>query len=173
MAEENQMRAITIDKMVINIGTGNDDKVQSSAKKLLELLTGSKPAAARAKKRYPAFKIAKGQEIGTFITLRGSRIEPVAKKLFDAVDNKVKESSITDNSLSFGIKEYIDIRGVKYDPKIGMMGMNVNLSFKRRGLRVVLRKRGQSTIPNKHRKISRDEIKAFMQKKFGVEAAQQ
>jgi large subunit ribosomal protein L5 len=173
MAGDNPMREIIIDKLVVNIGTGSDGKAQESAEKLLSLLTGGKPVAARSKKRLPAFKISKGQEIGAFITLRGNKIDPIAKKLFDAVDNKIKESSVTDNSLCFGIREYIDISGVKYDPKIGMMGMNVNLSFRRKGLRVALRKRKMSKVPERHRKVSRDEIKEFIKKRFNAEIMQQ
>ncbi len=73
--------------------------------------------------------------------MRGEPAKKLVMKLFEAVDNKIKETAITNNSLSFGIPEYIDISGVKYDPKVGMLGMNVNVSFKRSGLRVALRKR--------------------------------
>ena len=70
-------------------------------------------------------------------------------RLLEAVDNKVKPNAITKNSMSFGIREYIDISGLKYDPKIGMMGLNINVSFRRRGQRVSLRKRQRSEGPTK------------------------
>ncbi len=165
----NPMQDIIMEKLVINIGTGGEDKVFNNAKALLELITKRKPSASVSKKRNPAFKITKGQRIGTFVTLRDAGKEALAKRLLDSVDDKLKESAVTDNSVSFGIREYIDISGVKYDPKIGMLGMNVNLSFKRKGERVTLRKRKISDVAKKHRVIPRDTIKEYMKNKFNVE----
>ncbi len=169
MAEENRMRELVLDKLVINIGTGSDDNAQAHAKRLLEIITNRKPADAVSKKRNPAFKVSKGQKIGAFVTVRGQGIKPLATRLIDAVDNRLKETAVADNSVSFGIREYIDISGVKYDPKIGMLGMNVNLAFKRRGSRVALRKRMRATVPKKHRIVERDTIKGYMKKEFKVE----
>lgn len=169
MAEENKMRELVLDKLVINIGTGSDENAQAHAKRLLEIITSRKPADAISKKRNPAFKVSKGQKIGAFVTVRGQGIKPLATRLIDAVDSKLKETAVADNSVSFGIHEYIDISGVKYDPKIGMLGMNVNLAFKRRGARVALRKRMRAGIPKKHRIVERDRIKDYMKKEFDVE----
>ncbi|MCL5430426.1 MAG: 50S ribosomal protein L5 [Candidatus Marsarchaeota archaeon] len=113
------MKAINVEKLVINMGTGSDENIQHNAKRLLEIVTGRKPADAYSKKRNPAFKISKGQKIGAFVTIRGKEIRPIATKMLDAIDSRLKESSVSNNSLSFGIREYIDIAGVKYDPKIG------------------------------------------------------
>ena len=171
MAESNPMQAIRINKVVINIGTGNEEKHAEAAKKLLEMMTGKKPAEELSKRRAPAFKITKGQVIGAFVTLRGQKADELLKKLFDAIDNKVKESSVTQNSLSFGVKEYIDIRGIKYDPAIGMLGMNVNVSFNRRGMRVRERKRMASRIPERHGIVGRDLIKGYVKSRYSVEVA--
>jgi large subunit ribosomal protein L5 len=164
----NPMRKIFIDKVVINIGTGSEAPAQLNAKRLLEIISGEKPADEISRKRNPAFKITKGQKIGAFVTLRRGKAVDIAKRLFDAVDNKVRERSITNNSLSFGINEYIDISGVKYDPKIGMLGMNVSMSFRRPGMRVALRKRRRAYVSRSHSVIAPDEIKGFLEGKFNV-----
>ncbi len=173
MVDNNIMRDLRLNKLVINIGTGSDENLQLNAKRLIEAITGRKPANEISRTRNPSFKIAKGQKIGAFVTIRGEHAKKLAVKLFDAVDNKIKESSITSNSLSFGIAEYIDISGVKYDPKIGMLGMNVNLSFRRSGLRVALRKRRNSKVPSKHRSVSREEIIDYIKKEFNVSIVEQ
>ncbi|MDE1811209.1 MAG: 50S ribosomal protein L5, partial [Candidatus Micrarchaeota archaeon] len=129
-----------------------------------------KPANELSRTRNPAFKISKGQKIGAFVTIRGEKARPLIAKLFDAVDNKVQDRSITSNGVSFGIKEYIDISGIKYDPKVGMLGMNVNLSFRRNGLRVALRKRKRNYVPVSHRAIPKEEVKEFLSKEFKIEA---
>lgn len=166
------MREVIINKMVINIGSGSDAAQQQSARRLLESLTGRKPANEISKKRNPSFKITKGQSIGAFVTIRGAQAKPIIKRLLDAANNSFKESAISGNSLSFGLREYIDISGMKYDPKIGMLGMNVNISFKRRGIRVIERKRNSSQIPDHHRRVSKEEILSYMQREFGAKMAE-
>ncbi|MFI5412830.1 MAG: 50S ribosomal protein L5 [Candidatus Micrarchaeales archaeon] len=169
MPEENKMKEIFVDRLVINIGTGSEKNTLANARKLLEVITARKPSNSYSKKRNPAFKIVKGQQIGTFVTIRGDDITPLAKRLLDSVENKLRSSCVTNNSVSFGVREYIDISGVKYDPKIGMLGMNVNLSFKRKGERVSLRKRKRGEIPAKHRIIPKDIIKNYMQTQYKIE----
>jgi len=169
MAEPNPMQEVRISKLVINIGSGSDEKQNAAARRLLELITGRRPADEISKKRRPAFKITKGQRIGAFVTLRGKGANELLKRLLDAVDNRIKDSSITPNSLSFGIKEYIDIRGIKYDPAIGMLGMNVNVAFGRVGGRVRTRKRSAAAIPNRHGIVDRGMISEFVKKNYNLE----
>jgi large subunit ribosomal protein L5 len=173
MDQKNPMQNIRINKVVINIGTGSDEQLHLNAKRLIETLTGRKPADEISRTRNPSFKIAKGQKIGAFVTVRGDDARKLAARLFEAVDNKVKPESVTNNSLSFGIAEYIDISGIKYDPKVGMLGMNVNVSFKRSGLRVALKKIKQSRISKRHRTIPRNEIIDYIGREFGVRPIEQ
>jgi large subunit ribosomal protein L5 len=168
MADVNPMRSISINKVVLNIGTGHDDNLQGNAKRLLNLISGRDAADEISKRRNPAFKITKGQKIGAFVTLRGQLGRDVLKRLLEAVDNKVKPNAITKNSMSFGIREYIDISGLKYDPKIGMMGLNVNVSFRRKGMRVQLRKRQRGEVPPSHRNIAPEEITDYMTREFKI-----
>lgn len=165
----NPMTAIRINRVVLNIGTGNDEKAQAGAKKLLQFITGRKPADGLSKKRIPTFKITKGTKISAFVTLRGAPAKDILKKMFAAVDNKIPQSAISENSASFGIREYIEIPGVKYDPSVGMLGMNVSISFMRSGLRVSIRKRQMARIPKRHRIISKEEIAEYLNKEFGTE----
>ncbi|MEM3841419.1 MAG: hypothetical protein QXN59_01855 [Candidatus Micrarchaeaceae archaeon] len=168
MESANVMRNVYIDKLTLNIGTGSDERVQENAKKLITLITGRTAADGLSKKRNPSFKITKGSKIAAFVTIRGIEARKLAAKLLDAVDNRVKASSIKDNTFSFGIREYIDIDGIKYDPAIGMLGMNVNLSFKRKGYRVCLRKWKNSSIPSRHKRVSAEEIKEYLSREYKV-----
>ncbi len=162
------MHAARLEKLVINIGTGTDPQVLANARKLLELITARKPADEISKKRIPGFKTTKGQKIGTFVTLRGAPAKAMAAKLLEAVDNKLTKYAVTQNSISFGIKEYIDISGVKYDPKIGMLGMNVNMAFARPGIRIEQRKRRASEVPKHHKIIKPAELWGYAKKEFNV-----
>ncbi|MGC8652153.1 MAG: 50S ribosomal protein L5 [Candidatus Micrarchaeia archaeon] len=166
------MRDIYISKVVINIGTGSDSNMHDNAVKILQAITQAKPADEIARRRNPAFKVAKGQKIGAFVTLRGKKAAELLPRLFEAVDNRIKPSSISTNSVNFGIKEYIDVSGIKYDPKIGMLGMNVNVTLSRPGMRVMLRKARRADVPAKHSIIGKDEIKNYLKSKFNVEVLQ-
>ncbi|HDD72351.1 MAG TPA: 50S ribosomal protein L5, partial [Candidatus Bathyarchaeota archaeon] len=67
----------------------------------------------------------------------------------------------------FGIREHIDIPGTKYDPKVGIFGMDVCVSVERPGYRIMRRKRCRTKIPRKHR-VSREEAIRFIEEKFNV-----
>ncbi len=168
MADSNAMRSISIDKVVLNMGIGSNEEMFQNAKLLLEKLTESKPVPTHSKRRRPELKLRKGQVIGAMITLRNEAAAKMLKRAVDANDGIVKKESISNNSLSFGVKEYIYFQGVKYDPKIGMLGLNVNVSFTRPGRRIELRRRSRSAIGSKHKSIGNDEIAAYMEKNFGA-----
>ncbi|ASI13413.1 50S ribosomal protein L5p [Candidatus Mancarchaeum acidiphilum] len=168
MSDKNSMKDIEIDKVVINIGSGSDSKLQDNAKRLLEKITHMKPADSLSKRRNPTFKISKGTKIGAFVTLRGKNASTLLPKLFEAADNKLKPKAITTNTINFGIREYIDINGIKYDPSIGMLGMNVNVALKRPGFRVADKKIKRGKIREHHKKISNEEITEFVKNKFKV-----
>ncbi|MEM3279877.1 MAG: 50S ribosomal protein L5 [Candidatus Micrarchaeaceae archaeon] len=168
MADENQMTTPYIEKVVLNIGIGQNENQFGAAKMLLNRLTGHNAVATVSKKRRPSLKLKKGQIIGAMVTLRKGSAKDMLARALDAENNTIKSSSISDNSLSFGVKEYIDFAGIKYDPKIGMLGLNVNASFSRKGKRVELRRRGKAKVGARHARVRRDEIAEYLKKNFNV-----
>ncbi len=164
----NPMREILLEKVVVNIGIGDKEDNYANAKALLEKLTGKQSIATKAKMRQPEFKIRKGQVIGAVVTLRGAAAYDLLKKAIDANNNAVYESAVANNSLNFGVSEYIYFSGVKYDPKIGMLGMNINSAFGRKGKRVEMRKRKSARVAPDHRNITTEEIKHYVESKFGA-----
>jgi len=88
--------------------------------------------------------------------------------LFEAVNRKLKSASFTSyGNFSFGIKEYIDIPGMSYDPSIGILGMDVAVNLGRPGYRVKYRKRRSSKIGKNHL-ITKEEAIEFIRNKFNV-----
>jgi large subunit ribosomal protein L5 len=168
MANENPMRDIYLDKVVVNIGIGDNDNMFQNARLLLEKITGKKPVATLSKRRRPELGIRKGQIIGAMVTLRNDDARSMLKKALEANESVFKESCISNNSLSFGVKEYIYLQGVKYDPAIGMLGMNVNAAFARKGKRVESKRIRASKVSKKHGRINKEEIITFVEKNFGA-----
>jgi large subunit ribosomal protein L5 len=159
---------IRIEKVVVNSGAGESGEKLQKAKKMIEMITGRKALLTKARKREQTFKIKKGEPIGVKVTLRKKAAEEFLKRAFAAVDNKIKESSFDGfGNLSFGIKEYLYIPGTKYDPSIGILGLDVCVSFSRPGFRVKYRKRKRSKIPLKHYPTKEECVK-FLKEKFGV-----
>lgn len=169
MENDNPMREIRIEKVTINIGVGEPGERLEKARELLRRLTGKKPTITRAKKKVPKWSIRQGLPIGVKVTLRGKEAEEFLKRAFEAVGNKIYKSSFDENgNFSFGIREYIDIPGMKYDPSIGVFGMDVCVTLERPGYRVKRRKVHRAPVGKRHR-ITREEAITFVKEHFGVE----
>ncbi len=171
-AKTNPMREIRIGKLVLNIGTKDPVAEVEKAYRLLEKLTGKKPVKTKATRKARTFGIRRGLPIGVKVTLRGKDAEELAEKLLQAVDKKLRMSCFdNEGNVNFGIKEYLDIPGIKYDPSIGIFGMDVAIQLERPGFRVKRRKLRKTKVGRSHR-IKREEAIQFMKEKFGVEVVE-
>ena len=165
----NPMREIRIEKVTVNIGVGEAGDKLEHAYDLLKRITGKKPVKTFGKKRIPNWNVRPGLPIGVKVTLRGKDAEEMLKRFFQAVENKVSISNFDDQgNLSFGISEYVHIPGVKYDPSIGIYGMDVNVTLERPGYRVKKRKYLKRKIGKNHI-ITKEDAAKFFEEKFGVQ----
>ena len=156
-----KMREIIVDKVTVNIGVGAPGERLDYAKELLSRLTGKTPIETLAKKRNPVFKLRVGLPIGTKVTLRKNDAHTFIEKAFVANKRLLHSGNFDKHgNFSFGVKEYIDFPGAKYDPKIGMFGFDVCVTLKRRGKRVQERRLRSSKIGKKHR-ITKEEAIGF------------
>lgn len=166
--QENPMRKIRVAKVVVNIGLGKSGEAIERGKKVLEQVTGQSPAQTRAKKSVRDFGIHKGEPIGVVVTVRGEETAPLITKLLAAREKKLPGSSFdARGSVSFGIKEHIEIPGIRYDPAIGILGMNVSVLLERPGFRVARRNRRASRVGKAHL-VGREEAIQFFKDNFGV-----
>ncbi len=166
---ENTMKKISIAKVVLNMGVGKSGEPIEQAKRALEQIAGQKPNSRNAKATQRDWGVHKGEPIGVAVTLRRKSAIELIKRLFTAKGNQIKGSSFDDfGNLSFGIKEHIDIPGVKYDPQIGILGLNVSISLARPGFNIRFRSKHKASVGNHHR-ITSEEAKAFLTKEFGIE----
>lgn len=162
------MRKIRIEKVVVNSSIGKSGPVLERAVKILESLTGQKPIVRKAKKTIKGFGIHRGEPIAVMVTLRRDKARAFLAKALAAIGYKVREESFDQHgNLSFGIKEHLDIPGTKYNPELGVIGMDVIVHVSRPGRRVMLRRRAKSKVGKKHL-VTREESMKFFQEEFGL-----
>lgn len=165
---QNVMKEIKLDKVVLNMGVGQSGDAIEIAKKALDQISGKKSCARNAKATQRDWGVRKGEPIGVAVTTRGKEASELLKRLLDAKGNQVKGSSFDNfGNFSFGILEHIDIPGIKYDPKIGILGLDVAVSLSRPGFNIRFRSRHKAKVGKTHR-IEANEAKDFLKKEFDV-----
>jgi large subunit ribosomal protein L5 len=163
----NGMKKISIEKVVVNIAVGKSGEPLERAKRALQELTGQSPSVRGAKKNFRDFGIHKGEPIAAIVTLRREVAKQFLKGIIAAKSNTFQASSFDEmGNISVGIHEHIDIPGTKYNPEIGIVGMNVSIALVRPGYRISKR-RNKGKVGKNHR-ITKDESMAFFQKEHGV-----
>jgi large subunit ribosomal protein L5 len=162
------MQRIYIEKVVVNIGVGASGERLERAATVIKQLTGREPSQRRAKKTIKEFGIKRGEPIGVAVTLRRDGAVEFLMKALQAVGFRLKRTSFDDRgNVCFGIKEHIMIPGVKYDPALGIWGMDVCVRLARPGLRVQYRRRRRGKV-GKRQLVTKEEAVEFFQKVLGV-----
>ena len=170
--KDNVMRKMFISKVVVNMSLGTGGEPLAKAKNVLKNLTGQKPSDVLAKRTNRDFGLRKGEPMGCKVTLRGEPATNFAKRALDVLDFRIPESSVDHaGNVSFGIAEHIQIPGVKYDPNLGIFGMDVCICTERPGYRIKRRRRGRHKVPRRHR-ITPDEAMTLLSTELGVEFTQ-
>jgi len=166
--QENPMRRIRVGKVVANIGLGKSGEAIERGKRVLEQVTGQTPTQTRAKRSVRDFGIHKGEPIGVVVTVRGDATTALIDKLLAAREKKLNESCFDSRgSVSFGIREHIEIPGIRYDPAIGILGMNISILLERSGFSVARRGRRASRVGKSHL-VSKEEAMQYFRENFGV-----
>jgi large subunit ribosomal protein L5 len=167
--EEHPMRLPRIEKVVVNLNVGKSGEPLEKANKVLEEITGQTPVKKKAKKTIRDFGIREGESIAVVVTLRKQKAIEFLKKVLPIVDNKISARSFdVRGNFSFGLKEHIEIPGVKYDPEVGIFGMDVCVTINRPGQRVKIRKKQDKPIGPKH-VLTPEESIVFVKQLLGVE----
>ena len=162
------MRNIKLEKVTLNIGAGTNTAKLDKGIKLINHIAGKKPVKTFTTKRIPTWGVRPGLPLGCKLTLRKKPAREVLSRLLQAKENKLNAKQFDDSgNVAFGIHEYIDIPGAKYDPDVGIMGLEVCVTLERAGFRIKKRRTKKSTIPKNHT-IKREEAIDYLKKEFGV-----
>ena len=167
---ENQpMLRPRIEKVVVNISVGKSGEPLEKAVKVLKDITGQAPCKRKAKNSIRDFGIRKGESIACIVTLREEKAIEFLKKALPVVDNKISARSFdSQGNFSFGIKEHIELPGVRYDPEVGIFGMDVCVTVTRPGYRVKNRRNERCKLGLNHI-LTPEEAIVFVKDTLGIE----
>jgi len=165
---ESPMKKISLEKVVLNMGVGKSGDVINIARKALDQISGKKSSARNAKETQRDWGVRKGEPIGAAVTIRRKDAVALLKRLLEAKGNIVNGKSFDNfGNFSFGIKEHIDIPGVKYDPQIGILGLGISITLTRPGYNIRTRSKHKARVGKTH-VITSEEAKDYLTKEFGV-----
>ena len=130
------MQIPRFDKIVINVGTGGDerdnDKAISAIIGDITAITGQKAVPTYAKKSVANFKLREGMKIGAKVTLRGEKMYEFMDRLFNFSLPRVRDfKGINANGFdgrgnyALGLKEQLIFPEIEYDKIDKIRGMDI------------------------------------------------
>jgi large subunit ribosomal protein L5 len=167
--KNNVMRTLKMAKITVHIGVGESGEHLNNAQNILNTITRQAGVRSKAKRTLQTFNIKKHEPIGCKVTLRGDLAEYFMRTSLAINENRLSESQFDNTgNFSYGIEEHTDFPDMKYDPNIGIFGMDISVSLVRPGYRISKRKIQKHKISNNHRVTKEDAI-TFVKDSYGVE----
>jgi large subunit ribosomal protein L5 len=133
----NVMQVPTVTKIVVNMGVGEaarDAQLIDGAVRDLTIITGQKPAVARARKSIAQFKLREGMPIGAHVTLRGDRMWEFLDRLLSIALPRIRDfRGLSDRQFdgrgnyTFGLTEQLMFHEINPDQVDRQRGMDVTV----------------------------------------------
>ena len=134
---KNKLEVPKIEKIILNMGLGEDASDNKKLKACIEdlsLIAGQKPVTTKFKKSISNFKTRKGSNAGVKVTLRSQKMYEFIDRLVNIALPRIKDfrglsSKGIDNSnnYSFGIREHIVFPEVNFDKVDKIRGLDITI----------------------------------------------
>jgi len=159
------MRKLRIEKLTLNICVGESGDRLVRAGKVLNQLTDQTGVNGKARLTVRTFNIRRNEQISVFTTVRGEKAREILENALKVKEYELEEKNFSDTGcFGFGIDEHIDL-GIKYDPTVGIFGLDLYLQLSRPGYRITKRRRKVGRVGPKQ-KVSRAEAMKWFQDEF-------
>ncbi|XP_033176698.1 60S ribosomal protein L11-like [Bombus impatiens] len=100
---------------------------------VLEQLTGQQPVFSKARYTVRSFGIRRNEKIAVHCTVRGAKAEEILERGLKVREYELRKENFSGTgNFGFGIQEHIDL-GIKYDPSIGIYGLDFYVVLGRPG----------------------------------------
>lgn len=167
-AKTNPMSQPQIEKVTVNIGVGEAGERLKKAESVLENITNHKPIQTISTITNQEFGIRKRMPIGCKVTLRGTDAHDFLKKAWETREKRIADYAFDEQgNLSFGIPDHTLFKDQKYNPDIGIFGMDISITMEKPGYRIKRRRFQQRKVPHKHQ-VSKEEAMNYISKTFDV-----
>ena len=120
-----------------------------------------------SKARYTVrtFGIRRNEKIAVHVTIRGPKAEEILERGLKVKEYELRRRNFSETgNFGFGIQEHIDL-GARYDPGIGIFGMDFYVVMGRPGNRVAKRRERTGRIGPQHR-VKKDDTMAWFKQRF-------
>ncbi len=132
---------------------------------MLEQLTGQTPVTSKARYTVRTFGIRRNEKIAVHVTIRGPKAEEILERGLKVKEYELRRKNFSETgNFGFGIQEHIDL-GARYDPGIGIFGMDFYVVMGRPGARVARRKQKKARIGASHR-VKKEDTQAWFKQRF-------
>jgi len=167
--KENPMTKPRIEKVTINIGVGEAGERLEKSQTVLQQVTNHSPIQTLSKTTNKDLGLRTRMPIGCKVTLRGKDAHDFLVRAFETRENRIADYAFDDQgNMSFGIPDHTLFKDQKYNPDIGIFGMDVCVTMEKPGYRIKRRRIQKRKIHTNH-KLDKNETITYFTETFKLE----